>query len=156
MGLFKVAVFGSFARLDASLRLSGRVGGLRLRGEARFALAGDSGFRESKITGEWRGGEKSEWKVDLGYSADDKRARVAFGHTRRFRKFALTGQVEAASDGSVAAGLSLAFSRTRIMVAFALRRKNSLPRGRPLRLSIRMKMPMAGASLANPCTVKSS
>ncbi len=32
------------ARLDASLRLSGRVGGLRLRGEAQFGLTGDSGF----------------------------------------------------------------------------------------------------------------
>ncbi len=98
------------ARLDAALRLSGRVGGLRLRGEASFALAGDTGFRESKITGEWRAGEKSDWKVDLAYSADEKRGRLAFGHTRRFRHFALTGQVEAASDGSVAAGLSLAFS----------------------------------------------
>ena len=98
------------ARLDASLRLSGRIGGLRLRGEASFGLAGDRGFRESKLTGEWRSGEKSDWKVDLGYSAGDNRARIAFGHTRRFRHFALTGQVEAASDGSVAAGLNLAFS----------------------------------------------
>ncbi len=97
-------------RLDASLRLSGRIGGLRLRGEASFALAGESGFRESKITGEWRSGEKADWKVDLAYSAEDKRGRLAFGHTRRFRHFALTGQVEAASDGSVAAGVSLAFS----------------------------------------------
>ena len=98
------------ARLDASLRLSGRVGGLRLRGEATFSLAGNSGFRESKITAEWRAGEKSDWKVDLAYSAQDKRGRLAFGHTRRFRQFALTGQIEAASDGSVAAGLNLAFS----------------------------------------------
>ncbi|HEV7233680.1 MAG TPA: carboxypeptidase regulatory-like domain-containing protein, partial [Sphingorhabdus sp.] len=98
------------ARLDASLRLSGRVGGLRLRGEASFGLTGNSGFRESKVTGEWRAGERSDWKVDVGYSADDKRGRIALGHTRRFRAFALTGQVEAASDGSVAAGLALAVS----------------------------------------------
>jgi hypothetical protein len=98
------------SRLDASLRLSGRVGGLRLRGEATFALAGDSGFRESKVTGEWRAGEKSDWKVDLAYTNSDKRGRLAFGHTRRFKHFALTGQIEAATDGSVAAGLNLAFS----------------------------------------------
>lgn len=98
------------ARLDASLRLSGRVGGLRLRGEAVFGLAGDSGFRESKITGEWRAGEKSDWKVEAGYSVSDSRGRLVLGHTRRFKHFALTGQVEAASDGSVAAGLNLAFS----------------------------------------------
>lgn len=101
---------GPPSRLDASLRLSGRVGGLRLRGEASFGLTGDKGFRESKITGEWRAGENADWKVDVGYSAADARGRLAVGHTRRFRHFALTGQVEAASDGSVAAGLSLAFS----------------------------------------------
>jgi hypothetical protein len=97
-------------RLDASLRLSGRVGGLRLRGEATFALVGDTGFRESKISGEWRAGERSDWKVDIAYTNADSRGRVAFGHTRRFKHFALTGQVEAATDGSVAAGLNLAFS----------------------------------------------
>lgn len=102
--------FDPQSRLDASLRLSGRVGGLRLRGEVSFGLTGDSGFRESRIVGEWRAGEKSDWKVDLGYSKGDSRGRIALGHTRRFQHFALTGQVEAASDGSVAAGLSLAFS----------------------------------------------
>ncbi len=98
------------SRLDASLRLSGRVGGLRLRGEAVFGLTGDSGFRESKITGEWRAGERSDWRVEAGYSAGDRRGRLAVGHTRRFKQFALTGQIEAASDGSVAATLALAFS----------------------------------------------
>jgi hypothetical protein len=98
------------AQLDAALRLSGRVGGMRLRGEAKFGLTGEKGFRESKITGEWRAGEKSDWRVEAGYSAGDKRGRLVLGHSRRFQQFALTGQVEAASDGSVAAGLSLAFS----------------------------------------------
>ncbi len=98
------------SRLDASLRLSGRIGGLRLRGEAQFGLTGASGFRESKITGEWRAGERSDWRVEAGYSAGDKRGRLALGHTRRFSKFALTGQIEAASDGSVAANVALAFS----------------------------------------------
>jgi len=98
------------SRLDASLRLSGRVGGLRLRGEAQFGLTGASGFRESKITGEWRAGERSDWRVEAGYSAGDRRGRLALGHTRRFSKFALTGQIEAASDGSVAANVALAFS----------------------------------------------
>ncbi len=97
-------------RLDAALRLSGRIGGLRLRGEATIGLAGERGFRESKLTGEWRAGETSDWKVELGYSNGNSRGRLALGHTRRFKHFALSGQVEAASDGSVAAGLSLAFS----------------------------------------------
>ena len=98
------------SRLDATARLSGRIGGVRLRGEAQFGLTGDSGFRESKITAEWRAGERSDWRAELGYSTVDTRGRLAIGHTKRFKHFALTGQVEAASDGSVAAGLSLAFS----------------------------------------------
>jgi hypothetical protein len=102
--------FGQQSRLDGSLRLSGRVGGVRLRGEAEFGLTGDSGFRESKLTAEWRAGEKSDWRAEGGYSVADSRARLAIGHTRRFKHFALAGQIEAASDGSVAAGLSLAFS----------------------------------------------
>ncbi|MES2781207.1 MAG: carboxypeptidase regulatory-like domain-containing protein [Pseudomonadota bacterium] len=104
---------GSFdptSRLDAAMRLSGRVGGLRLRGEATFGLSEDAGFRESKITGEWRAGESADWKVEAGYSASGARGRLSLGHSRRFKHFALTGQVEAASDGSVAAGLNLAFS----------------------------------------------
>jgi hypothetical protein len=98
------------SRLDAVYRLSGRIGGLRLRGEATFAFSGQSGFRESRITGEWSAGERADWKVEAGYSASDSRARLALGHSRRFKHFAINGLVEAASDGSVAAGLSLAFS----------------------------------------------
>lgn len=101
---------GPETRLDTSLRLSGRIGGLRLRGEATLGLMGDRGFRESKITGEWRAGETSDWKVEAGYSNSDSRGRLALGHTRRFRHFGLTGQLEIASDGSVAAGVNLAFS----------------------------------------------
>jgi len=97
-------------RLDAGLRLSGRIGGLRLRGEAAFTLTGNRGFRESRITGEWRAGETSDWKLEAGYAAFGSRARIALGHSRRFRHFALNGQIEAGSDGSVAAGISLAFS----------------------------------------------
>lgn len=98
------------ARLDALLRLNGRLGGLRLRGEAKFGLSGDAGFRESKLTGEWRAGEKADWRAELGYEATGKRGLLGMGYTRRFEKFALTGQVRAATDGAVSAGVSLAFS----------------------------------------------
>ena len=98
------------ARLEATARLSGRVGGVRLRGEAQFGLTGESSFRESKLTAEWRAGEKSDWRAELAYSVADTRGRFAIGHTKRFKHLALSGQIEAASDGSVAAGLSFAFS----------------------------------------------
>lgn len=97
-------------RLDALLRLNGRLGGLRLRGEAKFGLTGDAGFRESKLTAEWRADEKADWRAELGYEATGKRGLAGFGYTRRFDKFALTGQVRGATDGAVSAGVSLAFS----------------------------------------------
>jgi hypothetical protein len=97
-------------RLDAVLRLNGRLGDLRLRGEAKFGLMGDAGFRESKLTGEWRAGEKAEWRAELGYEATAKRGLAGLGYTRHFDKFALTGQMRGATDGSVSAGLNLAFS----------------------------------------------
>lgn len=97
-------------RLDTVLRLSGRVGGLRLRGEARFGLMGDTGFKESRITGEWKADETANWRAELGYDAANSRGRATFGYTRKFEKFALTGQVTGATDGSVAGQLSLTFS----------------------------------------------
>lgn len=97
-------------KLDPQLRLSGRVGGLRLRGEARFGIMGDTGFKESRITGEWRADEKANWRAELGYDALNKRGRATFGYTRHFEKFALSGQVMGATDGAVAAQLSIAFS----------------------------------------------
>lgn len=108
---FKFA-FGSDPpqRLDTIVRLSGRAGGLRLRGEARFGLLGDSGLKESRITGEWRSDDKANWRAELAYEATNRRGRAGFGYTRQFEKFALTGQVSAATDGSVAGQLSLAFS----------------------------------------------
>ena len=98
-------------QFETGLRLSGRVGGIRLRGEARFALAGpEKGFRNSRITAEGRLSERSEWRAQFGYDATTSRSVFGAGMTRKFDKFALTGQVEVGSDGSLAAGLNLAFS----------------------------------------------
>jgi hypothetical protein len=98
------------ASLEATLRLSGRLGRVRLRGETRFALSGDTGFRETTMTAEMRASEKAEWRADMGYSPVTSRGRLSLGHTRKFKHFALTGQIEAATDGAMAAGLNLAFS----------------------------------------------
>ncbi len=98
-------------QLEAGLRLSGRLGGIRLRGEARFGLVGDEkGFQNSRITAEKRIDDSTEWRVQAGYDAASSRGIFGVGLTRRFDKFALTGQIEAGSDGSLAAGLNLAFS----------------------------------------------
>lgn len=97
-------------RLDVALRLSGRTGGLRLRGEARFGVLGDAGFKESRLTAEWRSDDKANWRSELGYDALNRRGRLGVGYSRQFEKFALTGQLSAATDGSVAAQMSVAFS----------------------------------------------
>jgi hypothetical protein len=97
-------------RLDAVWRLNGRIGGLRLRGETKFSLTGDAGFRESKLTGEWRAGENADWRAELGYEAFTKQGLAGIGYTRRFDKFAVTGQMRGATDGTLSAGVSLAFS----------------------------------------------
>lgn len=99
--------------LENTVRLSGRLGRVRLRGEANFILNGGingTGFSASQITADWRSGENSAFRAELGYQTLSRRARVALGYTRNFEKVALTGQIEAASDGSVAAGINLSFS----------------------------------------------
>ena len=98
------------ANVEASVRLSGRLGQVRLRGETRFALSGAKGFRDTTLTAELRTSEKAEWRADFGYSPQESRGRFGLGYTRKFKKFALTGQVEGATDGAMAAGLNLAFS----------------------------------------------
>ncbi len=99
------------SRIDAGLRLSGRLGGIRLRGEARFGIAGeDKGFRNSRITAERRLSDRSEWRLQAGYDGENSRGLFGAGLSRRFDKFALTGQVEIGTDGSLAAGVNLAFS----------------------------------------------
>lgn len=99
--------------IQNTFRLSGRLGGVRLRGEASFALAGGfegGGFRASQITADWRVSERSAFRAEIGYQAFSRRGRFALGYTRQFKNVALTGQIEAATDGAVAAGLNLAFS----------------------------------------------
>jgi Carboxypeptidase regulatory-like domain len=98
------------ANVEASLRLSGRLGRVRLRGETRFALTNDKGFRDTILTAEMRTSEKAEWRADFGYNPQSDRGRLSLGYTRKFKHFALTGQIEGATDGGVAAGLNLAFS----------------------------------------------
>jgi hypothetical protein len=100
--------------LTASLLANARIGRVRLRGEARFALSGDSSDTRVALIGEWAGagrsGSDAEWRAELGYDRGFDRARVGAGYTRRFKRLQLSGFGEVASDGSLAASLSLAFS----------------------------------------------
>ncbi len=97
-------------RFNARLLANGRIGKVRLRGEAVYRLAPEKRFERVNFTGEWRAGERSDWRAELGYDAELDRGRAGIGIIRRFDKFSLTASAEAATDGSVAAGLNLAFS----------------------------------------------
>ncbi len=96
--------------LTASLLANARIGRVRLRGEARFALSGDNSDTRMAVIGEWAGKGDAEWRAEVGYDRGLDRARAGVGYTRRFNKLQLTGFGEVASDGSVAASLALAFS----------------------------------------------
>lgn len=95
---------------NAAVLANGRIGRVRLRGEARWRLSPGSRFESASLTADWGSGENSAWRAELGYQATLDRARASIGYVRRFDRFALTASAEAATDGSVAAGLNLAFS----------------------------------------------
>jgi len=97
-------------RLGVRLLANGRIGKVRLRGEAVYRLAPEKRFERVNFTGEWRAGERSDWRAELGYDAGLDRGRAGIGIIRRFERFSLTASAEAATDGSVAAGFNLAFS----------------------------------------------
>ena len=96
--------------LIASLLANARIGRVRVRGEARFALSGENSDTRMALIGEWAGKGEAEWRAELGYDRGLDRARGGLGYTRRFNKLQLSGFGEVASDGSVAASLALAFS----------------------------------------------
>ena len=97
-------------QLFAGLLANMRVGKVRVRGESRFRLSPNSRFERASVVGEWRAGERSDLRAELAYDAPLDRMRAAFGYIRQFDRFSVNASAEAASDGSVAAGLNLAFS----------------------------------------------
>ncbi len=103
------------ASVNSTLLVNARIGAVRLRGEAKFRIKPDSQFDSAALIAEWGASNSqkkhdSSWRAEIGYDAGLHRARAGLGYVRRFDAFALTASAEAASDGSVAAGLNLAFS----------------------------------------------
>jgi hypothetical protein len=97
-------------RIEGGLLANGRIGKVRLRGEARWEFSPDPGFASANLIGEWDAGEHAGWRASLGYERGLDRVQGGIGYVRRFDRFALTTSGEIASDGSVAAGLNLSFS----------------------------------------------
>jgi hypothetical protein len=97
-------------RLTARLLANASIGRLRLRGEAQFALSGQASDTRFGLVGEWASGKNGEWRAELGYDGGLNRYRAGIGHTRRFKQVEVSAFAEAASDGSIAASLAVAFS----------------------------------------------
>jgi hypothetical protein len=97
-------------RLTARLLANASIGRLRLRGEAQFAVSGQSSDSRFGLIGEWSAGKTGEWRTELGYDGGLDRFRAGVGHTRRFKQVEVSAFAEAASDGSLAASLAVAFS----------------------------------------------
>jgi hypothetical protein len=98
------------ALVEAALLTSGTIGKTRLRGELRWRLKPENQFYSASIIGERRLDDRSALRGEIGYDRGLDRVRGGFGYIRQFDKFALSLVGEAASDGSVAAGLNLALS----------------------------------------------
>jgi hypothetical protein len=112
----RTAVSGqnSAEEIDTALLAHARIGRLRLRGETLFKIVPVARFESITVIGEWSGQgdirEAADLRADLSYDRTQDRARLGVGYIRRFERFSLTASGEAATDGSVAFGLSFSFS----------------------------------------------
>ncbi|HEV2747156.1 MAG TPA: carboxypeptidase-like regulatory domain-containing protein [Allosphingosinicella sp.] len=97
-------------RLDASLLANGMIARTQLRGELRWRLAPESRFESATLIGQRPISPRSDLRAEIGYEYGLDRVRGAIGYVRRFNNLALSATAEAATDGSIAAGLNLAFS----------------------------------------------
>lgn len=93
-----------------ALMASGGIGDVRLRGSGSVQVAPQARFRSAELSAYWSANEKVDWEGALAYDAGLKRARARISHVRRVSTMALALTAEAATDGSVAAGLNLNFS----------------------------------------------
>ncbi|WP_324806050.1 carboxypeptidase regulatory-like domain-containing protein [Sphingomonas sp. LY29] len=97
-------------QVDLSLIGTGRIGEVRVRGEAVFDAAPQRRFKATELSGYWSASENADWEGAVGYDASVKRGRARVSHIRRFNAVAAAASIEAGTDGSVAAGINLNFS----------------------------------------------
>jgi hypothetical protein len=87
------------------------LGKLRLRGETRFRLdAGARGFESARVVGEVPLTERSDLRLTGEYDRATGRKALAAGWVRQFDAFSLRAEGDIATDGTIGAGLQLAFS----------------------------------------------
>jgi hypothetical protein len=97
-------------RFDLTTLASGRIGQVRVRGSGRWEVAPHARLRDAELSAYWSASDRADWEVGVGYEALAKRGRARISHIRRFDALAAAVSVEAASDGTVAAGINLNFA----------------------------------------------
>ena len=104
--------FQGYARdeLDGSLRVSGRWGKVRLRGETNFRVVPSLELRETSLIAEWQHSERNSFRVQTAYDARNDRARLGLSYIRQFKPVAVSGTFEVATDGAFAFGVTANFS----------------------------------------------
>ena len=98
------------SEVEVALIGSGGIGDVRIRGYGSVQVAPEARFRSAELSAYWAASEKVDWEGAVAYDAGLRRARARVSHIRRVSTMALALTAEAATDGSVAAGLSLNFS----------------------------------------------
>ena len=96
--------------LEVGLIGSGSVGSIRLRGYGSVDVLPQTRLRTAELSAYWLASDHADLEGAIGYDALSKRARVRATYVRRFSTMAVSFTGEAATDGSVAAGLNLNFS----------------------------------------------
>jgi hypothetical protein len=96
--------------LDVGLIGTGRIGDVRLRGEAQWDIKPESRFRTAELSAYWSASDNADWEGAIAYDAFAKRGRARVSHIRRFSAVAAAASIEAGTDGSFAAGINLNFS----------------------------------------------
>ncbi|MEO6359864.1 MAG: hypothetical protein ABIO43_04715, partial [Sphingomicrobium sp.] len=89
---------------------SGRLGQVRVSGGASFDITPQSRFRSAELSAYWSASENADWEGGLVYDAAARRGRARVSHVRRLDAMAIALTGEAATDGSIAAGVNLIFS----------------------------------------------
>jgi len=97
-------------RVEAGLLGTGRVGNVRLQGEATWEFKPESRLRSAGLTAYWSASDRVDWEGALIYDASGKRGRARISHVRRFNSLAAAASLEAGTDRSFAAGINLNFS----------------------------------------------
>ena len=97
-------------QIDVGLIGTGRVGNVRVRGEAVWDIRPDRRFRSAELSAYWSATDRADWEGALAYDAEARRGRARISHIRRFNSLAAAASIEAGTDGSFAAGINLNFS----------------------------------------------